>query len=1191
MVATSNDQFQHATATSTASQATWTLSPIDSANAQIELVIGRWSVGAGADNRISLNGESIAPLHCLLIATEYQLILRAWNQPTLVNGESVREAILQADDELTVGENQFRVGYSPACEAKDHYQETPGFAVSELPLQQQFSPPIGAIGEQIDQSTSGNDSVERCQDMLSQVDVIGQTLNLLEEELSGRRSDTDELDNLIDRLETGLTQRRELSTATQDVMRQLRDQVDSLQETVHAQEQVQSASDSDLTSDPRVRAEQVRLDSVLQTVGVNPSTVDPSRSNLESLELDLQDRIQAKLAQLDDMTRLMQSRATVIEQLSIELEHSSQELKEDRIALHHERLAIAADRTLFDEQRTDFNTEETQITNSDESADPASDDFADSSITDTLPAVESTQNTSADEESIKKTPVAFPATPFGPGEDWAASDFELLEQRPSFGLPVEQARSLAESLERQCDVESTGDETDVLVTDSPDLESESETSTSDQSEWTVEASANDENAQATNDITNSEDSESAETPIEGDSDFEDVFANSPNFAGEFDVVTGNATTQAADVDDSWTEETTDGDDDTTAVEQDEFTSEDEFAIEDEFATETDFDSHLAKNSVSAENAAAAPQDEIAIDDDESAAIDAEPTHTESQTSDLLDPIAIMRDEEWATEPVSQESALDESNLDESADAELSQAAEQRTRLRHYMESFGDQAEEAEDEQEQVAVGISQAAEFEADGEISNGLRSRDEAVRQLDELVREATSRANNGSSTDLDSPATTPIETQTGHTEVAEATTENVIEFTQSERSDSHEESGLSLSIEDLFNTPSPEEELVQESNDEAKSLEEDATENSIDSSSDTPAAIAEFDDFPTLSDFASGSAGEDEESIQADQTSVEFDDEEAQGLRSRLAQMFDLPESETSAEFNAEAESTVQQDGAFESLSNYSELETVLDSSTEASVSDDSTREETSNSESDANSEWDAADPDSVSSYMQQLLARNRRQTSAEETEPKPEAVVRPSKDTSSNADDKTDDVADSVAQVEPPVDDKRWLTDAPMHQQDRQAVRADMQALRKVANVSARSAVATASRKQLKVQIVSKTAASLMALGFGVIGLLLNVGTVIASCVIALGFFFAADLALTLKKQVAYEKRGKSEDTQEETAPAISVAVAKLAVSFGYVRFRMSCQLSLLLRRANTECRWSGLKFSSKDSEPRVLGELPG
>jgi predicted RND superfamily exporter protein len=70
-----------------------------------------------------------------------------------------------------------------------------------------------------------------------------------------------------------------------------------------------------------------------------------------------------------------------------------------------------------------------------------------------------------------------------------------------------------------------------------------------------------------------------------------------------------------------------------------------------------------------------------------------------------------------------------------------------------------------------------------------------------------------------------------------------------------------------------------------------------------------------------------------------------------------------------------------------------------------------------------------------------------------------------------------------------------------------------LRQIANQSARSAVATASRKDVRKQVIVKMIASVLALGSGVAALLLEVSTEFGLVVLGIGMLFSSVLALTI------------------------------------------------------------------------------
>jgi len=100
-----------------------------------------------------------------------------------------------------------------------------------------------------------------------------------------------------------------------------------------------------------------------------------------------------------------------------------------------------------------------------------------------------------------------------------------------------------------------------------------------------------------------------------------------------------------------------------------------------------------------------------------------------------------------------------------------------------------------------------------------------------------------------------------------------------------------------------------------------------------------------------------------------------------------------------------------------------------------------------------------------------------------------------------------------VETESQPEKWLDKTPRHRQDRDQVRAEVQVLRQIANQSARSAVATASRRDVRKQVIVKTTASILALGSGVAALLLDISMPFGLVVLGIGMLFSIDLGLTI------------------------------------------------------------------------------
>lgn len=162
------------------------------------------------------------------------------------------------------------------------------------------------------------------------------------------------------------------------------------------------------------------------------------------------------------------------------------------------------------------------------------------------------------------------------------------------------------------------------------------------------------------------------------------------------------------------------------------------------------------------------------------------------------------------------------------------------------------------------------------------------------------------------------------------------------------------------------------------------------------------------------------------------------------------------------------------------------------------------------------EAGEEDSISAYMERLLARNRKTTGA--SAPVQNAAVAssdssPSVRNNSEANSSASGTEESDDPSNSPAKPETWLEDTPRHRQNRDQVRAEVDVLRQIANQSARSAVATASRRNVRNQVLVKTIASVLALGSGVAALILEISFVFGLIVLAIGMVFSVDLTLTI------------------------------------------------------------------------------
>ena len=157
-------------------------------------------------------------------------------------------------------------------------------------------------------------------------------------------------------------------------------------------------------------------------------------------------------------------------------------------------------------------------------------------------------------------------------------------------------------------------------------------------------------------------------------------------------------------------------------------------------------------------------------------------------------------------------------------------------------------------------------------------------------------------------------------------------------------------------------------------------------------------------------------------------------------------------------------------------------------------------------------AAEDDPIRAYMAQLIARNR-QSSNNRTEG--ESTVATASEGASTIKGLSTLASEVLPMSKSSDQDYSWLSEGPKHKQDKDAVRASMQQLRQLANQQARSAVVRAGRKQLKMQVLSKTAGTLLCLGIGAVALLTNLPPIYGYLVCGLGVLVAVDLVMTVMR----------------------------------------------------------------------------
>jgi len=319
----------------------------------------------------------------------------------------------------------------------------------------------------------------------------------------------------------------------------------------------------------------------------------------------------------------------------------------------------------------------------------------------------------------------------------------------------------------------------------------------------------------------------------------------------------------------------------------------------------------------------------------------------------------------------------------------------------------------------------------------------------------------------------------------------------------------------------------LAETNNVELAAVEDGSSSDCGELATDLRQKLAEMFDLPALSDNT--------ESSVPDESS-----------KSRLQQFRDEPQSEIVTEAQAGNPSSVLPNPESIDSGNTPvatlNFDPMSDSTTEDAVFESETLDEfpaTSNA-GDVETDFQAV-PDttalfelqvtgeadtSISAYMERLLARNRQiiggsfasdesPPTVSETEPKlSETEPKPSSNTlPTNSDHATEDSHAAEEQRE------NWLEKNPHHRQNRDQVRAEVRVFRQIANQSARSAVATASRRDIRKQVIVKTFASVLALASGVAALSLDVSMEFGIIVMAIGLLFAGDLTLSIFRSWKY------------------------------------------------------------------------
>ncbi len=110
------------------------LSPLTSSLPKLLLKPGRWTVGSAATCSYRIAAEGVRPRHALLLCGSQTTLLKAWDANTWHNGQPVRgEVRLQQGDHVTVGSVEFSLESAGTSDVLAQLPDVPREVVSRLP--------------------------------------------------------------------------------------------------------------------------------------------------------------------------------------------------------------------------------------------------------------------------------------------------------------------------------------------------------------------------------------------------------------------------------------------------------------------------------------------------------------------------------------------------------------------------------------------------------------------------------------------------------------------------------------------------------------------------------------------------------------------------------------------------------------------------------------------------------------------------------------------------------------------------------------------------------------------------------------------------------------------------------------------------------------------------------------------------
>lgn len=1003
--------------------------------APLVLTPGEWAVGAGSQCRIVLPTGDADEVHAQLSVSEHEVAVYAWGEGVRVNGVEVGDAVLTAGDRLEIGRVEFQL--REAC-AADIIEQVP-----DVPTQ---SVELGRT--------------PAAESLLRRIGEIADTLDALEQELHGRESTCDRLDQAIDRIQKSLAQQGTAKSPVvedrrDDSLRAIREQLDQLAISIESELKSETPRPASLRASPSSSSSASRLDEVLSQV----QPVSDYSDDWADHQTAVATRMTAQLTRMFDFSQQLCARAAVLDEEAVglsaqwaDLRLQQEELSLQRELLNeetirfHQRLEVERAAAFENIQRWSETETETVAVQS---------GYGGANVETGLGVCVSTGGNGGDG--------------FGRAGDIAASGNWHLDDRADGDWSLSPAeRRIAVS--EPAAVETAG--------------------------------------------SNSYDSGRSFEPVSSPSSPLNAFADESVGDEELALAVNSAIEIAV-------------------VEDDIPAFEDHSVVTDELEAEPVEQVEQLQQLVR----------DIELEVEDCLELDAAAEIEDGETIDEL-PVGVI--DEPQTVDRSEGPALEgfsESRSREAAVAELDAllAAYAHESVAELPAVDLEQVSEVEAIADDDAEGVSESTLELASGETwYEGQPLEGESEFQAEQAAEVAVQHVEEQAAESVENVS---VDTAQRAEELIEET-EQLLDSLKREPIDSFAtEPVQSAPADELVAAESvgaPEASMFSQSF--SVDVEDHAEDAEIQRGGLFGASGESATDVPTGSLLA-----------QLERKPTEHPEtEKLSELRSQLADLFGMksqpverPEPVAAKPLEERFSSFYQGGKSIEQLDQQGALTEASNPIAEEVLSRGSSEEETVEptpvekaAPVVASSDTSAADPDDpIRAYMAQLIARNRQSSKTDRSE---EKTIEKRTEGTSTIEGYSTLAYEALPDKKTVEQDYSYLSEGPKHKQDKDAVRASMTQLRQLANMQARTAVAKAGRKQLKLQVVAKLGGTLMSFAFGATAIILKMPAIYGYVVCALGMLFACDLFITvLRNWKLLAKQSKlARESTDSSLPELKV-----------------------------------------------------